>query len=52
MNIHLCIFLVYTVKLTYNDEYIFLSFVVEIKITYVSNTTFLIHQYQFLENVP
>ena len=44
--------LIYIVKMTYNDEFIFLSFVVEIKISCVSNTTFLIHQFQFLTNVP
>ena len=31
--------LIYIVKLTYNDEYIFLSFIIEIKISRVSNTT-------------
>ena len=35
--------LVYIVKLAYNNEYILLSFFVEIKIPCVSNTTFLIH---------
>ena len=40
------------VNLTFNDEYIFPSFIVEIKISLVSNTTVLIHQFQFLTNVP
>ena len=31
--------LIYIMKLTYNDEYILLSFIVEIKIYSVSNTT-------------
>ena len=44
--------LIYIVKLTHNNEYMFLSFVVEIKISRVSNTTLLIHQFQFLTNVP
>ena len=45
-------FLIYIVNLTYNDGYIFLSFVVEIKTSCVSDTTFLIHQFQFLTNLP
>ena len=38
--------LIYIVNLTYNDEKIFLSFIVEIKTSRVSNTTCLIHQIQ------
>ena len=44
--------LVYIVKLTYKDEYNLFSFIVEIKIYCVSNTTFLIHHFQFLTNAP
>ena len=44
--------LICIVDLTYNDKYIFLSLIVEIKISHVFNTTFLIHQFQFLTNVP
>ena len=44
--------LIYIANLTYNDKLIFLSFIVEKKKSFVSNTTFLIHQFQFLTNVP
>ena len=40
--------LIYIVKLTHNDEYVFLSLIVEMEISRVSNTTFLIYQLQFL----
>ena len=42
----------YIVNMTYNDKYIFLSVIFEIKIYCVSNPTFLIHQFQFWKNVP
>ena len=44
--------LIYIMKLTYNDKYIFLYFIVEMKISRVSNITFMTHQFQFLINVP
>ena len=44
--------LIYIVKLTYNNEYIFLYSIFEMEISRVSNTTVLIHQFQFLTNVP
>ena len=44
--------LIYIMKLIYNDKYILLSFIVEIEIFSVFDTTFLIHQFQFLTNVP
>ena len=44
--------LIYIVNLTYNDTYKFLSLIVEVEISHVSTTTFLIHQFQFLTNVP
>ena len=44
--------LIYAVKMTHNDEYIFLSLIFEMEISRVSNTTFLIHRFQFLTNVP
>ena len=50
-HIFLCCPLIYIVKLTYNYEYIFLSFVSGMIISRVSNTTFLIYQFQFLTNV-
>ena len=43
--------LIYIMKLTYNDKYILLSFIVEIKISRISNKTFLINLFQFLTNV-
>ena len=43
--------LIYIVKLTHNDNYIFLSLIVEIEISRVSNTNFLIHIFQFLKNI-
>ena len=43
--------LINIVKLTYNEEYIFPSFVVEIKTSRVSNTIFLIHQIKLLTNI-
>ena len=44
--------LVSIVNLTYNDKYIYIYFFLEIKISRVSNTIFLIHQFQFWTNVP
>ena len=44
--------LTYIVKLIYNDKYIFLSFIVEIEISRVSNTNYPIHQFQILTYVP
>ena len=38
--------LIYIVNITYNDEYILLYFVVEIRISRVSNTNFLVYQFQ------
>ena len=43
--------LIYIMKLTYNDEYILLSFIVEIKYL-VFPTQLLIHQFQFWTNLP
>ena len=51
-HIFMYFFLIYIVKLTQNDEYVFLSFMFEIKLSRVSNTTFLIRRFQFLTNVP
>ena len=51
-HIFLYFILIYILKLTLNNEYVFLSFIFEIKISRVSNTTFLIHRFQFLTNVP
>ena len=44
--------LIYIVKLTHSNENILLSLIFEMEISRVSNTTFLIHQFQFLTNVP
>ena len=44
--------LVYIFKLTYNEECIFLYLNVELIKNYIFNTTFLIHQFKFLTNVP
>ena len=51
-HIFMYFLLIYIVKLTYSNKYIFIYFIAEIKISRVSNTTFLIHQFQFLTNVP
>ena len=37
--------LIYIVKMAYNNKFILLSFIVEIKVSRVSNTKFLIHQF-------
>ena len=42
-------FLIYIVKLTLNNEYVFLSFIFEIKVSCASNTTFLIRWFQFFK---
>ena len=48
----LYILLVYIVNLTNNYEYILLYFIVERKkISRVYNTTFLTHQFQYLDNL-
>ena len=49
---YLYVLLIYIVKLKHNNEYIFLSLIFEMEISCVSNTTFLIHKFQFLTNIP
>ena len=51
-QIYIYFLLVYIVKLTHNDEYTFLSLILEMEIFHVSNKTFLIHQFQIMTNVP
>ena len=49
---YLYFLLIYIVKLTHNNEYIILSLIFDMEISRVSNITFLIHQFQFLTNIP
>ena len=49
---YLYLLLIYIVKLTHNDEYILLYLIFEMELSCVPNTNFLIHQFQFLKNVP
>ena len=46
---YLYFLLIYIVNMTHNGKYIFLSFIVEMEISRVSNTTFLIQQLQFFD---
>ena len=50
-NAYLYFILIYIVKLTHNEEYIFLYLIVEMEISRVANPNFMIHQFQFLTNV-